>query len=63
MRYKKGELVIIQEIGNREVLSLCMVLRHLGSDFGLTDNYFMVYSITNREKFIVTSEFMKKCLT
>lgn len=63
MRYKKGEIVIIQEIGNREVFSLCMVLYRLGSTFGLTDNYFMVYSITNREKFIVTSQFMKKCLT
>ena len=60
MKYEKGELILIKELGNTNVHSLCMVLYCMGSRIQHLDDYFVVYSITNKEKFIVTRQFMKK---
>ena len=60
MIYEKGELIMVKEIGNTEVHSLCMVLHPMGSRVEFLEDYFMVYSIKNKEKFIVTRQFMKK---
>ena len=60
MIYKRGELIMVKEIGNTEIHSLCMVLHPMGTRIEFLEDYFMVYSITNKEKFIVTRQFMKK---
>ena len=60
MIYKKGELIMVKEKGNTNVHSLCMVLHPMGTRIEFLEDYFMVYSITNKEKFIVTRQFMKK---
>ena len=60
MIYEKGELIFVKEIGNTKVQSLCMILYPVGSRIKMLEDYFMVYSITNKEKFIVTRQFMKK---
>ena len=60
MIYKKGELIMVKEIGNTKVHSLCMILYPMGTRIQLLEDYFMVYSITNKEKFVVTRQFMKK---
>ena len=60
MTYERGELIHIRELGNKDVLSLCMVLHSMGSRIEYLEDYFMVYSITNKEKFIITRQFMKK---
>ncbi len=58
--YDKGELIMVKEIGNTKICSLCMVLHSIGSRIEHLEDYFMVYSITNKEKFIVTRQYMKK---
>jgi hypothetical protein len=58
--YKKGELIMVKEIGNTKIHSLCMVLHCMGSRTQHLEDYFMVYSITNKEKFMVTRQYMKK---
>ena len=60
MIYEKGELIMVKEIGNTKIHSLCMVLHPMGTRIELLEDYFMVYSITNKEKFVVTRQFMKK---
>ena len=60
MIYKKGELIMVKEIGNTEVHSLCMVLYPVGARIELLEDYFMVYSVISKEKFVVTRQFMKK---
>ena len=60
MIYEKGELIMVKEIGNTKIHSLCMVLHCMGSRIQHLEEYFMVYSITNKEKFMVTRQFMKK---
>ncbi len=60
MMYNKGELIMVKELGNNEVHSLCMVLHCMGSRIQHLEEYFMVYSITSKEKFMVTRQFMKK---
>jgi hypothetical protein len=60
MTYEKGELILIKELGSSDVRSLCMVLYCMGSRIQHLDDYFVVYSITNKEKFIVTRQFMNK---
>ena len=60
MIYEKGELIMVKEIGNTKIHSLCMVLHPMGARIELLEDYFMVYSITNKEKFVVTRQFMKK---
>ena len=60
MKYKRGELIMVKEIGNTEIHSLCMVLHPMGTRIELLEDYFMVYSIRNKEKFVVTRQFMKK---
>jgi len=60
MMYEKGELILIRELGNKEIHSLCMVLHCMGSRIEHLEDYFMVYSIANKEKFMVTRQFMKK---
>ncbi len=60
MTYEKGELILIKELGNTDVHSLCMVLHCMGSRIEHLEDYFMVYSIRNKEKFMVTRQFMKK---
>ena len=60
MTYEKGELIMVKEIGNTGVHSLCMVLHSIGARIEMLEDYFMVYSITNKEKFVVTRQFMKK---
>lgn len=59
-KFKKGDLVFVREIGNRENEFLCMVIHCLGEDATLSAAYFMVYSILKQEKFIVTTHFMNK---
>ena len=60
MNYKNGELVLVKEVGNTEAHSLCMVVKPVGVAALMLESYFMVYSITHKEKFIVTTHFMKK---
>jgi|5B_taG_2_1085324.scaffolds.fasta_scaffold117735_2 hypothetical protein len=60
MIYEEGELILIKELGNTNVHSLCMVLHSIGSRIEHLEDYFMVYSIRNKEKFIVTRQYMKK---
>tara|TARA_R100001082_G_C4326818_1_gene143717 strand:- start:81 stop:269 length:189 start_codon:yes stop_codon:yes gene_type:complete len=60
MIYEQGEIIHIRELGNKDVLSLCMVLHSMGSRIEHLEDYFMVYSITNKEKFIVTRQYMMK---
>ena len=51
---------MVKEIGNTKIHSLCMVLHCMGSRTQHLEDYFMVYSITNKEKFMVTRQYMKK---
>ena len=44
---------MVKEIGNTKIHSLCMVLHPMGARIELLEDYFMVYSITNKEKFII----------
>ena len=60
MIYEKCELIMVREIGNTKIQSLCMVLHPMGTRIQFLEDYFMVYSITNKEKFIVTRQFMNK---
>ncbi len=60
MTYEKGELIMVKEIGNTNAHSLGMVLHPMGTRIEFLEDYFMVYSITNKEKFVVTRQFMKK---
>ncbi len=60
MIYNEGELIMVKEVGDTSVCSLCMVLHCMGSRIQHLEDYFMVYSIANKEKFMVTRQFMKK---
>ena len=58
--YVDGTITVMGHDTLERLIQLCMVLHCMGSRIQHLEDYFMVYSITNKEKFMVTRQFMKK---
>ena len=60
MFYSKGDLVIVKTPEKSHKLDLCMIVSTtIPTIYGMGD-FFMVYSIRNKEKFITTKNHMKR---
>ena len=60
MPFSKGELVLVETTESHSQHKLCVVVANTIACVAKLNEFFMVYSITDKQKFITTKQFMKK---
>ena len=60
MLFSKGELIFVRSNERGEQCKLCVVVANTIACVAQLDEFFMVYSIAEKQKFITTKQFMQK---
>jgi len=58
--YSKGDLVLVDTPHDSDLIKLCVIVSTTIPCVYKLNEFFMVYSLTTKEKFITVKKFMKK---
>ena len=60
MLFSKGELVFVRSHDKSQKHKLCVIVANTIACVAKLDEFFMVYSISDKQKFITTKQFIQK---